>query len=209
MSILVEDELLIGRHAEGAGRLAEDDEISRSHARVTFDASGFCAIEDVGSTNGTFVNGLRISVPQTLAEGDTIELGATTLAVRELPQAGFVEAPEPSEGATLVPGAQPGLAPEAGADLEGVPALAAGVASPTRSAAVSPLAPEQTPLEPSPPEPEPIPPHPTAGQAPALALRVEVDFATREARVVLDGASEPVRLELEDGVWRPAATPSA
>jgi len=85
MSILVDDELLIGRHADGAGRLAEDDEISRSHARVSLDRSGFCAIEDLGSTNGTFVNGLRITGGQTLSEGDTIEVGGTTLVVRELP----------------------------------------------------------------------------------------------------------------------------
>jgi pSer/pThr/pTyr-binding forkhead associated (FHA) protein len=85
MSILVDDELLIGRHAEGAGRLAEDQEISRSHARLSLDRSGFCAIEDLGSTNGTFVNGLRIKGPQTLSEGDTVEVGATTLVVRDLP----------------------------------------------------------------------------------------------------------------------------
>jgi hypothetical protein len=86
MSILVDDELLIGRHAEGAGRLADDEEISRSHARITLDGSGFCAIEDLGSTNGTFVNGLRISGPETLSVGDTLEVGGTTLVVRELPQ---------------------------------------------------------------------------------------------------------------------------
>src|SRR5271165_908454 len=85
MSILLDDELLIGRHADGAGRLADDDEISRSHARISLDRSGFCAIEDLGSTNGTFVNGLRISGPQTLSVGDTIEVGGTTLVVRELP----------------------------------------------------------------------------------------------------------------------------
>lgn len=87
MSILVEDELLIGREAEGAGRLADDDEISRSHARVTLDRSGFCAIEDLGSTNGTFVNGRRIATPTTLGPGDAIELGATTLVVRDVPAA--------------------------------------------------------------------------------------------------------------------------
>ena len=85
MSILVEDELLIGRQAEGAGRLAEDDEISRAHARVTVDRGGFCAIEDLGSTNGTFVNGLRIGPPTALGPGDTVELGGTTLVVRSLP----------------------------------------------------------------------------------------------------------------------------
>jgi pSer/pThr/pTyr-binding forkhead associated (FHA) protein len=85
LSILVEDELLFGRNAEGPGRLADDDEISRAHARVTLDRSGFCAIEDLGSTNGTFVNGRRIATPTTLTPGDAIELGATTLVVRDVP----------------------------------------------------------------------------------------------------------------------------
>ena len=83
-SILLDDELLIGRQVDGAGRLADDDEISRSHARISLDRSGFCAIEDLGSTNGTFVNGLRIDGPQTLSVGDTIEVGRTMLVLREL-----------------------------------------------------------------------------------------------------------------------------
>ncbi len=86
MSILVERELLIGRQVDGAGRLADDEEISRAHARVTLDQSGACAVEDLGSTNGTFVNGVRISAPRSLAEGDRIELGSTTLLVSELVQ---------------------------------------------------------------------------------------------------------------------------
>ncbi len=81
----VTDELLIGRHADGPGRLGDDEEISRYHARLSLDAGELCAVEDLGSTNGTFVNGLRISVPQTLKQGDTIELGNSTLVVRELP----------------------------------------------------------------------------------------------------------------------------
>ncbi len=85
--IIVEDELIIGRHGEGAGRLADDEEISRSHARVARGDSGTVTIEDLGSTNGTFVNSLPISEPRTLAAGDTIELGGTTMVVRELPLA--------------------------------------------------------------------------------------------------------------------------
>lgn len=100
MSILLDDELLIGRHADGAGRLADDEEISRSHARISLDGSGFCAIEDLGSTNGTFVNGLRISGPQTLSVGDTLEVGGTTLVVRELPQPTRI----PGSGASSPPG---------------------------------------------------------------------------------------------------------
>jgi predicted component of type VI protein secretion system len=109
MSILVDDELVIGRHAEGAGRLADDEEISRLHARVSLDVGGFCAIEDLGSTNGTYVNGLKISSPRLLSEGDMIEIGQTTLAVRELPQAptealaAEATAGESAHQATVVP----------------------------------------------------------------------------------------------------------
>ncbi len=115
MSIVVEDELFIGRQADGAGRLADDDEISRQHARVSLDHSGACAIEDLGSTNGTFVNGLRITAPNALREGDTIELGSTTLVVREVPPVneratapppGYEPGPPPAQS-TVVPGAGP------------------------------------------------------------------------------------------------------
>jgi S-DNA-T family DNA segregation ATPase FtsK/SpoIIIE len=169
MTILVEDELVIGRQAEGPGRLADDEEISRSHARLVFDARGVCAIEDLGSTNGTFLNGLRISVPRTLAEGDTIEIGATTLVLRDLPR------PEP-RGAAPEP---PPTAPE----------------------------PPRTTPEPLPttPEPPPAAPEaaPTSGITPSSAsprnvsVRLEIDFAAREARLSLNDATEPVRLAFE------------
>jgi pSer/pThr/pTyr-binding forkhead associated (FHA) protein len=82
--IRVEDELVIGRYATGAGQLSEDSEISRHHAHIAREASGNFAIEDLGSSNGTFVNGLRIATPQLLAEGDSIEVGATTFVVRSI-----------------------------------------------------------------------------------------------------------------------------
>src|SRR5437588_12246639 len=86
MSLLIDDELVIGRLAEGAGRLADDEEISRSHARLAVDSRGLCTIEDLGSTNGTWVNGMRIATPQTLAEGDTNEVGGTTMVVGDVSQ---------------------------------------------------------------------------------------------------------------------------
>ena len=79
MWILIDDELLIGRHAEGAGRLADDEEISRSHARLSLDRTGFCAIEDLGSTNGTYVNGQRITAPTSVSLVDTVRIGKTVL----------------------------------------------------------------------------------------------------------------------------------
>ena len=78
--IRVEDELVIGRNASEEGRLAGDLEISRRHARVRRSDRGF-VLEDVGSTNGTFLNGERVEGPRTLAPGDRINVGATELLV--------------------------------------------------------------------------------------------------------------------------------
>jgi predicted component of type VI protein secretion system len=81
----VTGELLIGRHADAVGRLGDDEQLSRYHARLRLGADGSCVVEDLGSTNGTIVNGAQISAPQMLQSGDRIELGASTLVVRELP----------------------------------------------------------------------------------------------------------------------------
>lgn len=89
--IQVRDELLIGRHAPGAGKLGDDLEISRRHARISRTSDGQYLIEDLGSTNGTAVNGRAISAPEPLAVGDTIEVGCTTLVVQvTLPPASLV-----------------------------------------------------------------------------------------------------------------------
>jgi predicted component of type VI protein secretion system len=182
-TILVEDELVIGRHASGAGRLADDEEISRAHARVTLDASNFCAIEDLGSTNGTFVNGLRISSPLILSEGDTIELGGTTLVVRELPRM----EPEPQR--------QPAGSASGPTSATIVSEEAPAVAAPPTE---SPAAPVGT--EPFLPE---SPPTPRPGK---VGLQLEVDFDRREAQVVLDDGTEPLRLVFDGSAWRPAPT---
>lgn len=80
--IPLEGDFLIGRGSEDEhGRLADDIEISRQHARVSQTASGDLQIEDLGSTNGTFVNGKRISAPQVLKPGDEIKVGETTMTL--------------------------------------------------------------------------------------------------------------------------------
>jgi diguanylate cyclase (GGDEF)-like protein len=73
---LDKDELLIGRGDKADLRLL-DDGISRDHARVVKDG-GKMVLEDMGSTNGTFCNGTRVS-RQPLSEGDKILLGSTTI----------------------------------------------------------------------------------------------------------------------------------
>ena len=82
----IDGELLLGRQGEGEGKIPGDVEISRAHARVYLDDDGRLTIEDVGSTNGTFVGGTRITAPRALSPGDEIRVGRTTLEV-EAPRA--------------------------------------------------------------------------------------------------------------------------
>ena len=79
--IEIDEVFVIGRSAEGHGSLGGDAEISREHAQVTRSGSGELLIEDLGSTNGTSVNGQRISGPTTLRPGDKVKVGTTTISV--------------------------------------------------------------------------------------------------------------------------------
>jgi serine/threonine protein kinase len=79
--IQIRDELVIGRQASEEGQLSQDAEISREHARIGRSGDHF-VIEDLESTNGTFVNGRRITKPEILSPGDRIQVGATTLVVQ-------------------------------------------------------------------------------------------------------------------------------
>jgi diguanylate cyclase (GGDEF)-like protein len=70
-------EIIVGRASNANIRL-NDDGISRRHARIFLESGRFC-IEDLGSANGTLVNGLRTSGKHNLEDGDKIRLGPTTI----------------------------------------------------------------------------------------------------------------------------------
>ncbi len=76
-------ELLLGREAGQAGRLGGDPMLSRRHARITIDGHGQVVLEDLGSTNGTFLNGARVTSRQPIRASDIIEVGGSKLQVLE------------------------------------------------------------------------------------------------------------------------------
>jgi diguanylate cyclase (GGDEF)-like protein len=68
-------EVVLGRDTACAVRLPADD-VSRRHARVLPDPGGGHVVEDLGSTNGTFVNGARVERRRRLAGGDRLDVGS-------------------------------------------------------------------------------------------------------------------------------------
>jgi pSer/pThr/pTyr-binding forkhead associated (FHA) protein len=67
------DQLIIGRDPSNSVAI-NDAEISRKHSRLTFQGGKY-VLEDLGSTNGTFVNGQRLAGPVVLKPGDVVSLG--------------------------------------------------------------------------------------------------------------------------------------
>src|SRR5687767_6814757 len=65
----------IGR-APVDGIVLRDESVSRTHARLVLDDAQ-AAVEDLGSQNGTWVNGVRVVGRRSLQPGDVIALGAT------------------------------------------------------------------------------------------------------------------------------------
>ncbi len=81
---LANGENLVGRAVECAVRLDSTD-VSRRHARITVHDAG-AALEDLGSTNGTFLNGKRLTAPAKLTAGTTVTFGSTEAIFDDSPE---------------------------------------------------------------------------------------------------------------------------
>jgi len=100
------DQITIGRDSSNEIPV-NDAEVSRRHSRLTFQGGKY-VLEDMGSTNGTFVNGQRLTGPRVLKTGEVISLGEQIVFV--------YEAVDSDPGATMVsprkaPAARPVAAP--------------------------------------------------------------------------------------------------
>ena len=72
----------IGRSSESDIVLKSDDYASGHHARLTRHG-GLLYVEDMGSTNGTYVNGRKAVGATPLRHGDTVRIGSTTFRYEE------------------------------------------------------------------------------------------------------------------------------
>ncbi len=79
-TIQVERQTRIGRGPENGVRLDGDEFVSSRHALVEANGDGLW-VEDNGSTNGTFVNGARLTTRRLLQAGDVVRIGKTDLEV--------------------------------------------------------------------------------------------------------------------------------
>ena len=149
---LIETQYVLGR-SSGNDISLPDAEVSRQHVRFTQQAGGGYAVEDLGSTNGTFVNGRRLSRVTLLQDRDVISLGESIQIVYALsqPQTGAVTPATPTHSAESP--TDPNLAPPAAR-----PAL-----SPVQPVPQS--VPQSTP--PQPMTPVAVPPYPIEEQRPS------------------------------------------
>jgi pSer/pThr/pTyr-binding forkhead associated (FHA) protein len=163
----LEGPLEIGREANMPLKL-EDAKVSRRHARVTPEAAR-AWVEDLGSSNGTFVNDEPIHMPREILPGDQLRLGLTVLELRT------------AEEVAERPSAVHPIPPEV---LEPVPE---DVLRPVPEAQLAAAAPP-----PPPPPPPPAPAPPSGRPAPFRAAETPAAYLPPE---VVD--DEQARLDWE------------
>ncbi len=73
------DQITIGRDPTNSITI-NDAEISRRHARLSYQGGKY-VLEDLGSTNGTFVNGQRLAGPRVLKSGEVVSFGEQIVLV--------------------------------------------------------------------------------------------------------------------------------
>ena len=162
--IEIAGELIVGRSAEGEGQLGGDPELSRRHARIFAEPGGGLAVEDLGSTNGTYVNGQRVTGTQPLPPGATLRLGQTDLVVEAAEDAAATQlggAAPTAIGETPVVSPVPPVPPTPPVPAGGPPA------PPVPSVPPAPPSPAMAPPPPPQAAPPPPPAYPAAAPAPA------------------------------------------
>lgn len=82
LEFAVADEMTVGRAAGCGVSLPDDTFVSQLHARL-FRRDGDVFVEDLGSTNGTYLHDKKITTAVPLRKGDKVRFGRTTLELRK------------------------------------------------------------------------------------------------------------------------------
>ncbi len=129
--------LVIGRSQEAQLVLA-DNQVSRRHARVSPRGTD-AVVEDLGSSNGTWLNGNEVHMPAALAPGDELLVGVTVLQLRSLAQ--IAAQPSAVRPVPAAIAAEPAAPPQAGPPLTPPPGAAGAQPAPgTPAFSAAPLA---------------------------------------------------------------------
>ena len=117
----------LGRDAGAGVALQQDELLSRRHVRITPEADGVL-VEDLGSRNGTFVDGDQIYSPAHLAVDGQLLVGVTVLQLRTAASGATALRPIPADFTVLRP--LPAVQPDATTIRQVAPALAVPEAEP-------------------------------------------------------------------------------
>jgi predicted component of type VI protein secretion system len=104
------DEIIVGRDASNTISI-NDSEISRKHAKLNLHGAAY-VIQDLGSTNGTFINGQRVTGTQVLNPGDSVSFGENIILLYESafdPNATLISSAKAPK--TVTPVSRPAAAP--------------------------------------------------------------------------------------------------
>jgi predicted component of type VI protein secretion system len=96
------ERVTVGKGDENGIVVEDDPTVSRLHAVLERFAAGWC-VNDLGSSNGTFLNGERIWAPQRLRHGDEVRVGRTRLLFRNSSDVGRTVTEAEAEAPTLTP----------------------------------------------------------------------------------------------------------
>src|SRR5574342_1317081 len=103
------DQITVGRDSTNE-IVINDAEVSRRHARLTFQGGKY-VLEDLGSTNGTFVNGQRLAGPRVLKAGEVVSFGEQIVLMFEALSADVGETVVSPRAAAVPSSSRPAMPP--------------------------------------------------------------------------------------------------
>jgi S1-C subfamily serine protease len=164
--------LVVGRDAE-CDLTIDDERVSRVHARLWISPNGSVEVEDSDSTNGTYLNGARVSGRTGVRVGDEIRIGRHVLQIAAAPghpgQQTVIESAAFGQAGAQAPYAPP-QPPVQGAPFAPAPAAARAPYTPPQPPAQTPYAPPWTPAPAQPAARAPYAPPSPLAQAPYAPL---------------------------------------